>query len=81
MVHIAMADWTQGHCQVLHRHDFSEIFILLEGIGKYTIGGRLYDMLPVPVTVWIACGVSVLGVAACYIGLSKASAQRPELES
>ena len=44
MVHIAMADWTQGHCQVLHRHDFSEIFILLEGIGKYTIGGRLYDL-------------------------------------
>ena len=51
------------------------------GIAASLIGGRLYDMLPVPVTVWIACGVSVLGVAACYIGLSKASAQRPELES
>ena len=45
MVHIAEADWTQGHYQILHRHeDFSEIFILLEGIGKYTIGGRLYEL-------------------------------------
>ena len=45
MVHIAEADWTQGHYQILHRHeDFSEIFILLEGNGKYTIGGRLYEL-------------------------------------
>ncbi len=45
MVHIAKADWTAGHYQVLHRHEeFSEIFILLEGSGKYTIGGRLYDL-------------------------------------
>ena len=45
MVHIAEADWTQGHYQILHRHeDFSEIFILLEGSGKYTIAGRLYEL-------------------------------------
>ena len=45
MAHIAKADWTEGHYQVLHRHeDFSEIFILLEGSGKYTIGGRLYEL-------------------------------------
>lgn len=42
------------------------------GVAASLIGGRLYDILPVPVTVWIACGISVLGVAACYIGLHKA---------
>ena len=45
MVHIAKADWTAGHYQVLHRHeDCSEVFILLQGNGRYTVGGRLYEL-------------------------------------
>jgi len=45
MVHIAKADWTAGHYQVLHRHeDCSEGFILLQGNGRYTVGGRLYEL-------------------------------------
>ena len=39
------------------------------GILASLIGGKLYDMLPVPTTVWIACSVSVIGTAACFIGL------------
>ena len=40
------------------------------GILASLIGGRLYDMLPVPVTVWIACGISVIGTAAVFVGLA-----------
>ena len=39
------------------------------GILASLIGGRLYDMLPVPTTVWIACGISVIGTAAAFVGL------------
>lgn len=45
MVHIAKADWTEGHHQILHRHeDFAEIFVLLEGRCKFTLGGHMYEL-------------------------------------
>lgn len=45
MVHIANADWTEGHHQILHCHeDFSEVFILLHGSCRYIVGGRLYQL-------------------------------------
>lgn len=45
LIHAAYADWTEGHNHVMHRHeDISEIFLLLHGNGKYTVGGRMYEL-------------------------------------
>ena len=44
------------------------------GVLASLIGGRLYDMLPVPAVIWIACGISVIGTVACFVGLRKPAA-------
>ena len=46
------------------------------GVLASLIGGRLYDMLPVPTVIWIACGISVIGAAACFAGLRKPATVR-----